>query len=368
MFGEIAKTFGSNFLMSYFFPASTLVFLQLFIHSISPNNIQPVSDRMRSGIQILVAMSASQLAASVLLAATIAVVFQMFQSAITKLYEGYYRTTLVRFGGALVLISLCGRWLTPNAATMLFWVASWSSVMLLSGIVQIALVRWHRSRFSLLRQEIGQLGPDDPKRLMKEFQVSRLYPPYWDAVLPTRFGNIIRAFEYHPQQLYSIDPITSWPRLISVIPDSYQRLLEQAEFQVYSTLNLSLVFGVCAWQLTTSAALRPSELACVGALCSALIAFFVYLGACPKAANWGEVVRGAFDLYRHDLLLQLGVVLPKTPITLVDEQKLWRLTQRVTYYLEDPGPSLSFSPTSWAIKDATAARSANPAEDTLTPE
>src|ERR1035441_138725 len=78
-----------------------------------------------------------------------------------------------------------------------------------------------------------------------------------------------------------------------------------------------------------------SESACVGAVISGTIGVLLYFAACPNAANWGEVVRGAFDLYRHDLVRQLGVEVPKAPITLSDERKLWRSIQRVTYYLED---------------------------------
>ena len=46
------------------------------------------------------------------------------------------------------------------------------------------------------------------------------WPPRRDLVLPTRFGNVIRAFENYANRVYGPDGIATWPRLFGVLPVS----------------------------------------------------------------------------------------------------------------------------------------------------
>jgi hypothetical protein len=46
-----------------------------------------------------------------------------------------------------------------------------------------------------------------------------------------------------------------------------------------------------------------------------------YRGAVSAALVFAGVVRGCFDLYRHDLIKQLGYAIPAS---LEDERRLWR--------------------------------------------
>jgi hypothetical protein len=49
--------------------------------------------------------------------------------------------------------------------------------------------------------------------------LAREFPGQSDYILPTRFGNVIRAFEFYPKAMYGIDSISVWPRLIKIISD-----------------------------------------------------------------------------------------------------------------------------------------------------
>jgi hypothetical protein len=50
------------------------------------------------------------------------------------------------------------------------------------------------------------------------------------------------------------------------------------------------------------------------------------------ATNWGETVKSAFDLYRLDLLGQMGVKLNKTEFSSAEEQDIWHELQWAMKY------------------------------------
>ena len=74
-------------------------------------------------------------------------------------------------------------------------------------------------------------------------------PPKKDNVLPTKLGNVIRAFEYHSHILYRIDPISSWPRLVAVIPKSYQEQIGEAQSTFSFMLNVSFFSTILVFEL-----------------------------------------------------------------------------------------------------------------------
>jgi hypothetical protein len=88
--------------------------------------------------------------------------------------------------------------------------------------------------------------------------------------------------------------------------------------------------------------LRPIPLAIPGRSAAWLIeiaAFGVlshlfYLVSIGRAAAWGEMVKGAFDLYRGALLRQLGY--QQTPATRAEERELWDDLSRQILYGDSP--------------------------------
>ncbi|MBK7217706.1 MAG: hypothetical protein IPH95_11780 [Candidatus Promineofilum sp.] len=54
------------------------------------------------------------------------------------------------------------------------------------------------------------------------------YPSRTDAVLPTRFGNILKSSEQYAGENYRIDSVVMWPRLIHVIAPEYYRKLDES--------------------------------------------------------------------------------------------------------------------------------------------
>ena len=145
------------------------------------------------------------------------------------------------------------------------------------------------------------------------------WPPRRDLVLPTRFGNVIRAFENYANTVYGPDGIATWPRLFGVLPVSLTDAIEAARAQVSFFVNLCLMASVVAavaltrggidlahWaQITSQWDQLPRTNLIVAAL-SLIATRALYEAAIAQAYGWGSLVMAAFDLYLPALAKQLG--------------------------------------------------------------
>lgn len=79
------------------------------------------------------------------------------------------------------------------------------------------------------------------------------FPDKPGDVLPTRFGNRMRAFEVYSRVVYGLDAIPAWPRLQAVLPAQIRERLDEAKAQVDFAVNL-LVGATAAliWLLAIS--------------------------------------------------------------------------------------------------------------------
>ncbi|WP_204038683.1 hypothetical protein [Acrocarpospora phusangensis] len=178
-------------------------------------------------------------------------------------------------------------------------------------------VRWHRARLAELttHEEHGSHA------------VSATELRYWaypsTAVLPTRLGNVLRAAEFYPLRRYGISLIMIWPRLHKILPRETAEDVEDAR----ATMEFLLV--LCLW-LVGFALLNPLVAMALGTslpislLCFALgllLAYWAYLSAIPAAAEYGDHLRAAFEVHRHELLKRLRF---PQPGTLAEERARWR--------------------------------------------
>jgi hypothetical protein len=155
------------------------------------------------------------------------------------------------------------------------------------------------------------------------------YPDAPDAVLPTRLGNVIRSFESYPWRQYRMKAITLWPRLSTLLDESYAGMIDDAKSSLDFMLNASLLCGVLAALVALVHLGFPVGLATAGVLVPLAIqvvalgglAFFFYLAAIPRAQSWGMLVKGGFDLFRWKLLESLGYRF--RPDSLKKERELW---------------------------------------------
>jgi hypothetical protein len=133
------------------------------------------------------------------------------------------------------------------------------------------------------------------RTLLRRLAAER-FPDKEGRLLPTAFGNTIRAFEAYPFVMYGLDPIPAWPRLIMLMPDNDREAVDTAKAQTSFWVNLwllSLIFFVEYVVLRIDTG-RPGTL---WALISIPLAWIASLRAQNAATMWGEVVKAAFDMY-----------------------------------------------------------------------
>ncbi len=79
-------------------------------------------------------------------------------------------------------------------------------------------------------------------RLMHFF--AQRFPDAEYGLLPTSFGNIIRAFQVYPQVMYGLDAMPGWERLLAIIPEKYSELINDAKSQVDFWINICSLITV----------------------------------------------------------------------------------------------------------------------------
>ncbi|MGT2469310.1 hypothetical protein [Paraburkholderia terrae] len=156
------------------------------------------------------------------------------------------------------------------------------------------------------------------------------YPRELRNVLATRFGNVLRAFEMYTWDVYGAESIFIWPRLFAVVPNSYLTAISDARSAVDFAVSLVVLSTAIAVSVLARSVVRVFTepvlggtttllLIGIGALALILARGF-YEIAVSAAKQWGDVVKGAFDLYLPVLATTLGYELPATP---AQQRKFW---------------------------------------------
>lgn len=189
------------------------------------------------------------------------------------------------------------------------------------------------------------------------------FPHEPHLVLPTRFGNIIRAFETYPLQVYGIDSIPAWIRMAAVIPKEFAALIDDSRAEVNFFVNtvvlatlLALVgLGLFVWDgvsaLTWAGTNWDYLLFAIAAFGVAGVAYHL---AVDRAAAWGTFVKAAFDLYLPALAKQLGYKLPDTKD---EREKFWDAVNSMLLYLQP------LDPQKWTVAEPAKAAKGGGGED-----
>jgi hypothetical protein len=168
------------------------------------------------------------------------------------------------------------------------------------------------------------------------------YPTSQDELLPTRFGNTIKAFEVYPREAYGADAILVWLRLASVVPKGFTRLIDSARAQVDCFVNvtfLSLIIAVAAFArgLQIDISHKTADFSDPAGIYYFMIAgagvfaaWLSYLGAIAQAIAWGDLVKSAFDCYLPALGKQLGY---KLPCSAEERRAFWLEFDKFVTYL-----------------------------------
>jgi hypothetical protein len=236
-----------------------------------------------------------------------------------------------------------------------------------------------------LRERYNDLTPAEFARYTDLREALSQMPGTEGDVLPTRFGNAIRAFENYASDVYGADGVTIWPRLLPVASNDYAAAVQDARTQVDFHLGccvlsmglavLALVvvlqqtpFSVIgneasyAWELSWHApipdgatsrglfmiwwpllALLPfGKLLWFVAACFA--AWFFYLLAVWAVPAWGDLVMAGFDCYLPKLAEQLGFTLPRNDAR---RRLFWEELSAMMAYRTLPGEPPLFQLEDW---------------------
>ena len=210
--------------------------------------------------------------------------------------------------------------------------------------------RFQRRRFQKLHERLGALneeyrkaGRNFPMEKMAERntimrELAEHFPDDERWLLPTAFGNTLRAFETYPRVMYGFESIDGWSRILGVVPEEYRTLIDNAKTQVDFWVNLGFIsllllgeyFGIASYQGAFKA---------IWLLALIILALLIApYRARRVAVEWGDLVKSVFDLYRFDLLKALGVELPKSR---KEERALWtKVSQAIVYRLPASLPDL----------------------------
>lgn len=189
---------------------------------------------------------------------------------------------------------------------------------------------------------------DERYRLAAQYDLT--YPRAPKLILPTRFGNALRAAESYSSYRYSIDGVPMWPRLIHVMPDKYYAKLEQNNNGLAFLLNCSVLLAIVAClcilaslyqfglahlkhsggtfplyfidaNLGESIYLQRAFLYLALSPLSLVMARIFYSAAIPAVIRYGNLIRSSYDLFRFNLLTALHRGLPSTP---AEESDTWK--------------------------------------------
>lgn len=214
------------------------------------------------------------------------------------------------------------------------------------------LIWIERRRYKNLQEELSQL--DEEYRQLREHEkeipsklqskrsklmqrIAETFPDHIDFVLPTAFGNTIRAFEVYPRVMYGSDSIVSWSRLLTVLPKEYRDLVDSAKAQVDFWLNLWLLSLVFVIECIVLSIYRSKyEILWFIPVALVLICFVVSV-AKEAVIGWGDYVKAAYDVFLPKLASTMEVPLP------IDREKEWELwtafTHATLYRLPDSLPN-----------------------------
>ncbi len=187
----------------------------------------------------------------------------------------------------------------------------------------LRLFAWiEKSRFDKLERKINQIEsiyhkcseqqknvPPEIKekyRLLKEKRVVR-FPDDKQWLLPTAFGNILRAFETYSRVMYGADAIPIWTRLLAVIPEDYRKFIDTAKTLVDFWVNtLVVTLAVLVIYLGNVIHFQQLKLLWLPIACL-IVALIAYQQANRNAIGWGNFVKAAFDLFLNDLKQKLAI-------------------------------------------------------------
>lgn len=332
-FTNYLEKFGSNFLVAAMIPSLGLVVACMVVF----DPILQISEsfQVENGIYSLVGISILVLIPTVIIGFTLTAL----NTFILKVFEGYvfiHRLPFLKSGYSRIAKKLHGE---VNDLKE-----------------QIENIEQKRRKSVADKELLEKLKEN---YFIKAAEYDKNYPPLHAGIMPTKFGNILKASEAYSGARYGIDAVEFWPRLLHVIPPTYRQSIDEARNELSFLVNMSalsfIFFVFCALAVVTNVPLPGTpDLASVflnsfryltaGALALFSIWFF-NKAALFSVGDFGAMIRSSYDLFRLDLLSQFRIENPKNS---VEEFQVWKNLGELLILGQ---ASMDFEPLTYDIKN-----------------
>jgi hypothetical protein len=281
---NVSGVLSRYFVIGFFVP----VFAALIVYSqaVSSDLLPPVYRENSPGTQIAILGGAALMTGLVLLG---------LNYPIMRIYEGY----------------------------PLMKIASWASapqrrqpVGLLRKFVErfvfhmITVQANRRAELRTVRDE----SADESTQAVAAWRLDSRYPRRRRDLLPTAYGNVVRAFELHSSHRWGLDAIAAQPRISALMSSQELAIETDARSEAAFFVNLSLLsLLLAAACLIDLLVFRSGSLPEILALAAPLLtAWMFYRASVGAAERWGSTVRASIDLHRLEFYEKLGVTSPTT--------------------------------------------------------
>lgn len=156
------------------------------------------------------------------------------------------------------------------------------------------------------------------------------YPLDDNQIVPTRFGNAIRAFETYGKTRFNMDSQILWHELLAVSPKYLQMEIESARSSVdffVAMFYMSISFGVACCVIGSIYHFKLGILLlCLPAFLLSIVCHWLAIRAIDA---WSYPIQALVNLGRAKLADSLGL---KIPETLEEEKAMWGLVTKYAYF------------------------------------
>jgi hypothetical protein len=183
------------------------------------------------------------------------------------------------------------------------------------------LMRRQQAKFTEMRQACVSAGATDVERRTAVWRMDQAFPrDNEDLLLPTSFGNAVRAFERHSYIRWGLNGIAVWPRIEMLLPTEETQVHADARGEVAFFVNGSLLAAIAGLVLVADELVNQPLPVYAAPLYAVpfIVGMAFYAASIGSAVRWGSAVRASIDIHRRELYEKLGL---RTPLDFTDERE-----------------------------------------------
>ena len=136
------------------------------------------------------------------------------------------------------------------------------------------------------------------------------FPPFFDQIMPTRLGNMLRRAEVQAGSQYGMNALQSVPHLLMIAPEKHVSYVNDQ--RTLLDLAVRMTFLSAAATITAVLFLWPYGLWTLVALFPYSITYLSYRGGIVAARHYGSAISLLINLNRFRLYEELHLPLPAT--------------------------------------------------------